>query len=455
MTSEQVAQEAASRAGLQFTEKFQTSFVSQIECGSYQTDWTAENLPNILKKMNYFVFHPAHRQPIIDALVAMREEADSLVPHAFVRSSDARLPADLPAIISVHFANVAAPLVVSSLESLPPSFAEAPLLLSRFFSEHSRWITMKNTAVAAMADSECPRRAIRIESLPPSAPAPSRPLNVLELGQGPRDDLDVSRFASEGVVKFNSYFSTVRGPPFDRDQGKILGLCGYEIQVISTGPAPQFGFCTQDFPLKELGPGNGSGDDENSWAWDGHRHCFWRNGEAGHIELPLLSWSRGDILTFECDFSRNVTSVSVNGQKMHEHAFSPQLNRLYPAITSRKQEVVVNFGSRPFRFLRISSIPTPVIVESVSESATNTRWEWPSDQPPSYHYSDGGDCVNMAVYVKLAFPLLQHSHVTSQWARFLRCALYFSHATSAPQQHSKRALLLQVGALYVLLFTTH
>ena len=118
MTSEQAAQEAASRAGLQFTDQFQKNFVSQIKCGSYQTDWTAENLPNILKKMTYFVFHPADLQPIIDALVAMREEADSLVPHAFVRASDARLPADLPAIISVHFANVAAPLVVSSLESL-------------------------------------------------------------------------------------------------------------------------------------------------------------------------------------------------------------------------------------------------------------------------------------------------------------------------------------------------
>ena len=72
------------------------------------------------------------------------------------------------------------------------------------------------------------------------------------------------------------------------------------------------------------------------------------------------------------------------------------------------------------------------------------RWTWPSDRPPSNIYSDDGECVNMTMYVSLAVPLLQSRDSRLHWARFLRCALYFAYATSAPQQCSKRTLLLQV-----------
>jgi hypothetical protein len=59
-------------------------------------------------------------------------------------------------------------------------------------------------------------------------------------------------------------------------------------------------------------------------------------------------------------------------------------------------------------------------------------------------YSDGDECVNMTVYVNLSLPLLQRSDPVLLWSRFLRSALYFAYATSAPQQRAKRALLLQV-----------
>jgi hypothetical protein len=157
--------------------------------------------------------------------------------HVFTGTSAALFEAKLPTVIDVHFADLSTPLIASSLDTPPQSFAEVPLFLSRFFSENSRWLAMKNTAAAAIADPDCP------------------------------------------------------------------------------------------------------------------------------------------------------------------------------------------------------------------------RWEWPSDQPPTTQYSDGGDCVNMAAYVKLALPialpLLQDSHLALQWARFLRCALYFSYATSAPHQRVKRAVLLQVSAHFV------
>jgi hypothetical protein len=87
-----------------------------------------------------------------------------------------------------------------------------------------------------------------------------------------------------------------------------------------------------------------------------------------------------------------------------------------------------------------------------------TQWDWPSDQPPSHSCSNGDDGMNMIAYVKLAFhnnpfPISwpPHSEIHPRlsknalfWARFLRCALYFSYATSAPHQRMKRDLLLKV-----------
>ncbi len=467
-------------------------------------------------------------------------------------------------IVAVHYADLAAPLTISSFESPPQTFTEAPSCLSRFFSEQSRWSAMKSAALAAVADPNCPRRAlpaepplssalfrplpivlrvrgpaalrVRLErslssqhvgTLKPgvafafseveggwaklspmhaadlrrssqhcdvsdykqhnlethgycitaidgrdvfdqpsddqkavtlerfrafcasSASAPvKQPVDHLEHWQGPRDGVDLSRFAAEGVVKFNSHFSTVRGPSFNRNQG----FCGYEIEVLSVGPVPQFGFCTSNFPRNQYSSGEGCGDDNNSWAWDGQRFAFWINGEAGRQDLPRFSWARGDVLTFQCDFSRNLTSIMINGQMMHNHTFSPELDQLYPAITSRDDEIKVNFGARPFQFLRTPSIPAPSDAASAStrDPLPLTKWDWPSEQPPLNHYSDSGDCVNMAVYVKLAPPLFHNSDLmlSSCWARFLRCALYFSYATSAPQQRSKRALLLQVNVHY-------
>jgi hypothetical protein len=459
--------------------------------------------------------------------------------------------AELPAIVQVHFADISAPLLTSSNESAPPSVAEAPLFLSRFLTEHSRWSDLKHTALASMSDPSCPRGVPAVTTAsaaaPPALPsvlcvrgpnglrvrrerslqsqhigtlnarvsfafshvgdgwaklspmhgldllrdrdrcdvADFKPHNLEECGycithidgaevfEQPRDDvkadvlarfrafhsgltlehwqgpplgLDLSHFYTKGIVKFRSHFSTGRGPAYHRSNG----FSGYEIEVLSTGPAPQFGFCTPSFLYRESADGTGCGDDRQSWAWDGMRHTFWTNGEAGQRPVPALSWTTGDILTFECDFSRNLTSISVNGRKMDEFAFSPQLNTLHAAITSRDDEYKVNFGSRPFLFLRPRSLePADADAHADADAdaaaaVSTAQWEWPCTQPPSMDYSDGDECVNMTVYVNLSLPLLQRSDPVLLWSRFLRSALYFAYATSAPQQRAKRALLLQV-----------
>ena len=473
--------------------------------------------------------------------------------------------AALPTIVDVHFADLSAPLIVSSLETPPPPFAGVPLLLSRYFSEQSRWATLMSNALAATSDPNCSRGIQTFEMATPTAkdiplpivlklrgPSPLRirlerslssqhvatlrpgnafafsevgggwaklspmhlddlqhsrdrcdvsdfkhhnlethgycitsiegreifeppseqqkssildqfkeycskatpasaasaaspkrhspPVDVLEKWQGPRQGVDISRFAAEGLVRFRSDFSTVRGPPFYRHQR----FCGYEIQIVSVGPVPQFGFCSAHFPRNESDSGEGCGDDMNSWAWDGQRHMFWINGEDGRRDLPRFTWARGDVLTFECDFSLNETSISVNGDKKHKYVFGSDTDVLYPALTSRDDEIKVNFGSSPFQFLQIPKPPPDHAAAESKPVLPATLWEWPSNQPPSCTYSDSGECVNMTVYVKLALPLLKHTDLPLQWSRFLRCALYFSYATSAPQHRSKRAMLLQV-----------
>jgi hypothetical protein len=172
----------------------------------------------------------------------------------------------------------------------------------------------------------------------------------LEHWKGHVDGVDLSHFASEGLVEFKSTnFCTVRGPAFHRRQIS----CGYEIKVLEPGECPQYGFCTSAFGRNDRETGHGCGDDSHSWAWDGVRHQFWNNGCQN---FPQISWACGDVLTLECDFSCNMTRISKNGINMLEYAFSPDIEILYPAITGQGDKVEVNFGSKPFQFFKSLSV---------------------------------------------------------------------------------------------------
>jgi len=169
-----------------------------------------------------------------------------------------------------------------------------------------------------------------------------------ELWQGPSSGLDLSNYASESLIIFHKEnFCTVRGPALNRHQR----LCGYEIQVLNSGVNPQFGFCTEAFKQNFNAVRTGCGDDSLSWAWDGVRHRFWFTDSR---DIPEITWTIGDILTFECDFSCNTARLSINGVRVHEHAFSSDTHVIYPAMSGQGDRVMVNFGSKPFRFLKTS-----------------------------------------------------------------------------------------------------
>ena len=79
------------------------------------------------------------------------------------------------------------------------------------------------------------------------------------------------------------------------------------------------------------------------------RHRFWNDGSS---RLPQISWARGDKLTFECDFTCNLTHISKDGIRLHAFSFSPDINTLFPALTGRGDKVKVYF--RQFQFLKSS-----------------------------------------------------------------------------------------------------
>jgi hypothetical protein len=199
---------------------------------------------------------------------------------------------------------------------------------------------MKQTGSTDSLEMEAMMWAASLVSSEQSA-VPSHPVVELEHWRGPNSGVDLSHFASDNIVDFHSaHFCTVRGPAFHRHQKS----CVFEIEILETGNVPQFGFCNADFARDNIDTGSGCGDDTNSWAWDGVRHRFWNDGSS---LLPQISWACGDKLTFECDFASNLTHISKNGIRMHEYAFSPDVDTLFPALTGRGDKVKVYLKSSP------------------------------------------------------------------------------------------------------------
>ena len=91
---------------------------------------------------------------------------------------------------------------------------------------------------------------------------------------------------------------------------------------------------------------------------DGYRGILWHSGEAGSYPC---TWKDGDVIGLACDLTLNdieepsfSIQVSVNGEFQHSGvAFSlpPNLEGLYPAVTSMAGSVRLRLGGRLQPFL--------------------------------------------------------------------------------------------------------
>ena len=97
------------------------------------------------------------------------------------------------------------------------------------------------------------------------------------------------------------------------------GFFYFEIIVAKCNQDVQFGFCTRGFegredPKKE--GDKGVGDDEWSWAVDGHRQRKWHAAKGSTYEDYGSKWATGDLIGFALDMrtpGAAIFSVSVNG----------------------------------------------------------------------------------------------------------------------------------------------
>lgn len=86
-----------------------------------------------------------------------------------------------------------------------------------------------------------------------------------------------------------------------------LGQRGYyEIEVLGSLRAPQFGFVSENFATYQHYSGEGVGDDADGWGVDGHRRKLWHDGPSDGF---TGTWSKGDVVSLAVDLKTGQVSL--------------------------------------------------------------------------------------------------------------------------------------------------
>ena len=140
-------------------------------------------------------------------------------------------------------------------------------------------------------------------------------------------------------------FATAGWPSLALKGGKWY----YEVTILEDCEYPQFGWARQGFAA---GAGDGCGDDERSYACDGHRCKLWHASEfQDWLEDEDAKWEPGDVVGCLLDLDQGQIHFSVNGDyDEDEPAFVdvPVLSGYFPCLTMKGGLVKVNFGARDF-----------------------------------------------------------------------------------------------------------
>ncbi|KAL6069553.1 Ryanodine receptor 44F [Balamuthia mandrillaris] len=120
----------------------------------------------------------------------------------------------------------------------------------------------------------------------------------------------------------------------------------YEVKLQTNG-LMQIGWCTPSFS-PNASEGNGVGDDDKSWAYDGSRSLKWHSGSTYYGQY----WYTGDVIGCAVDFDEKKMSFYKNGSNLGVAFDNFNAGEgLFPAMTlSQSQKVVVNFGSTNFTY---------------------------------------------------------------------------------------------------------
>jgi hypothetical protein len=144
------------------------------------------------------------------------------------------------------------------------------------------------------------------------------------------------------IVNQSGFCSAVANISFNR------GAWYYEVVLESDGLF-QIGWATDRFQ-PDAAQGNGVGDDQESWAYDGNRLRAWH---AGSIPFSDTVWRRGDVVGVGLDLERGCMDVYLNGEHLGTPFKFSRSETLYrPALSvSQGQRALVVLERKLLKFL--------------------------------------------------------------------------------------------------------
>ncbi|KAF1782263.1 Sde2 N-terminal domain [Phytophthora cactorum] len=148
----------------------------------------------------------------------------------------------------------------------------------------------------------------------------------------------------------------------------------YEVRLVTAGVV-QIGWADSTFEANSE-TGDGVGDHERSWAYDGARQVKWNGGKDEQYAMDD-SWSKNDVVGCLLDLDEGTVSFTRNGVDLgvafRNVKYTSSDRGFFPAISVEQTEILlVNIGSQPFLY----EVPgfEPVIdaleAETVDEPAT-------------------------------------------------------------------------------------
>ncbi|POM79639.1 HECT E3 ubiquitin ligase, partial [Phytophthora palmivora] len=155
----------------------------------------------------------------------------------------------------------------------------------------------------------------------------------------------------------------------------------YEVSLVTAGVV-QIGWADSTFQANSE-TGDGVGDHERSWAYDGARQVKWNNGRDEQYGTDD-SWSKNDVIGCLLDLDEGIVSFTRNGVDLGvafrnvKHISSN--HGFFPAISVEQTEILlVNIGSQPFLYEApgfepvIDGLEVKAEVESTTVPTTSSK----------------------------------------------------------------------------------
>ena len=125
---------------------------------------------------------------------------------------------------------------------------------------------------------------------------------------------------------------------FATDESCDTGRIYYEIEYLSGGGILQGGFADASF--KASSGGEGVGDDNHSWGFDGNRICKWGNSTSVNYGKE---WKHSDVLGCLADLDEKKIEFFLNGESMGMAFENIKIDgKLRIAVTAQGQKLRIN-----------------------------------------------------------------------------------------------------------------